>query len=501
VQRRFPTFGLKKVRDWLRRFVGLKVSAGSVRKVVVAAGLPRAVPPKRRRTPARPRRFERAAPGELWQTDITYLPVPWHKGPLYLIAFLDDCSRFVVGWGHFSHPRQEIALEVLEGAILRFGRPQEVLSDQGRQFFAWRGKSAFQKLLAREGIAHVVARAHHPQTLGKVERLWETVKREFWDRVRPRDLEEARERLKHFFAHYNHFRPHQSLEGQVPADRFFSVKEEVRRAVRRGSRGTRCGWPWARRRESPCSSWARSTVSRCRCTGSRGGWWCRPRRACARRSRPRTWGSTRKGRWRMSPTSKATTSPTTTTTPTGARGSPPPASGAPEGRRRRRGLKRLRFRVPRMPAPVRALWEGASGEERERAHRVAVQVLATWLRRASREEAARELGVPVLRFWQLSQQAVAGLVAGCLKQPRYRGPASGPASEGLGVLRQRIALLERELDEQRRLIGVLKDLPAHRESGEGSHGGVGGRRRGRAKGAAHGRAAPEPGPATVGASA
>jgi transposase InsO family protein len=234
VQRRFPTFGLKKVRDWLWRFVGLKVSAGSVRKVVVAAGLPRAPAPRKRRTLPPPRRFERARPGELWQTDITYLPVPWHKGPLYLIAFLDDFSRYVVGWGLFTHQRQGIALEVLEGAIVRFGRPKEVLSDQGRQFFAWRGKSAFQKLLAREGISHVVARAHHPQTLGKVERLWETVKRELWDRVHPRDLEEARERLKHYFAHYNHFRPHQSLEGQVPADRFFGVREEVRRAIEEG---------------------------------------------------------------------------------------------------------------------------------------------------------------------------------------------------------------------------------------------------------------------------
>jgi hypothetical protein len=45
------------------------------------------------------------------------------------------------------------------------------------------------------------------------------------------DLLDARARLGHFLAHYNHFRPHQGLEGLTPADRFFGVESEVRRAM------------------------------------------------------------------------------------------------------------------------------------------------------------------------------------------------------------------------------------------------------------------------------
>jgi hypothetical protein len=67
--------------------------------------------------------------------------------------------------------------------------------------------------------------------VGKCERLWESVKKELWERVSPKDLEEARERLRQYFAHYNHQRPHQGLEGLVPADRFFGVESEVRRAL------------------------------------------------------------------------------------------------------------------------------------------------------------------------------------------------------------------------------------------------------------------------------
>lgn len=232
VQRRFPDFGLKKVRHFLRRFSGLSLSLASVRRIRKAEGLPaESIPVKRKRKPAPPRRFERSRPGEMWQTDITYLNVPWHRGPLYLIAYLDDHSRYVVGHGLFTHQRADIAIDVFQEACLRFGKPKELLSDQGRQYFAWRGKSAFQKMLAKEGVQHVVARAHHPATVGKTERFWETLKRELWDRVHPKDLEDARERIKHFVAHHNHQRPHQSLDGLVPADRFFGVASEVRAAM------------------------------------------------------------------------------------------------------------------------------------------------------------------------------------------------------------------------------------------------------------------------------
>lgn len=230
-KQRYPSFGLKKLKAWLWRFVGVKVSRSSVKRVVDKAGLKREPAPKPRRKAKPARRFERSRPGELWQTDITYLDVPWRRKPLYLIAFLDDHSRYVVGWGLFTHMRQEIALETFEEACARFGKPKEVLSDQGRQYFAWRGKSTFQKLLAKEGVHHAVARAQHPETVGKCERFWGTVKKELWERVHPKDLDEARERLRHFIAHHNHQRPHQSLDGMVPADRFFGVASEVRGAI------------------------------------------------------------------------------------------------------------------------------------------------------------------------------------------------------------------------------------------------------------------------------
>jgi hypothetical protein len=57
------------------------------------------------------------------------------------------------------------------------------------------------------------------------------VKDEFFDRVRVEDVAEARERLGCWFRHYNFTRPHQSLDGLVPADRFFAAEDPVRRAI------------------------------------------------------------------------------------------------------------------------------------------------------------------------------------------------------------------------------------------------------------------------------
>jgi transposase InsO family protein/transposase-like protein len=230
--RRFPSFGLKQVSQYLFRFAGLKVAPATVSRTLEVAGVPRAgavrKPPRSR--PA-VRCFERARPNELWQSDITSLLLGRTSRRVYLTVMLDDHSRYVVSFGLALQQRGDLVIETLLDGIVRFGKPREVLTDQGRQYFAWRGKAPFQKVLQREGIAHVVSRSHHPQTLGKCERLWGTVKRELWERCRPEDLADARERLMHFFAHYNHFRPHQGLEGMVPADRFFGVESEVRCAL------------------------------------------------------------------------------------------------------------------------------------------------------------------------------------------------------------------------------------------------------------------------------
>jgi transposase InsO family protein len=227
-----PDYGLKKIKNWMYRFRGVKVSTGTIRKTVTAEGLTLAKKPrKKKRSSEKVRRFERARPMQLWQSDITQFTLGPSSMRVYLTVFMDDHSRYIVGWRLQSRQTAELVLDAFKDACVRFGKPEEVLTDQGRQYFAWRGKSELEKVLEKEGIKHVVSRAHHPQTLGKCERFWETIGNEFWTRAKPQDLEEAKVRLKYFIDHYNHQRPHQGLDGAVPADRFFGIAEEVRAVI------------------------------------------------------------------------------------------------------------------------------------------------------------------------------------------------------------------------------------------------------------------------------
>jgi transposase InsO family protein len=229
-----PESGNKGIRNLLWRFRGVKVSPNSVGKTLREADIPPVSRRKhRRRRPRKPKvqRFERARPMQLWQTDITSYVLARHSQRVYLTVFMDDFSRYVVSWSLALQQTKEFVMETLLEGIHRFGKPEEVLTDQGRQYFSWRGKSDFRKLLKKQGIQHVLARAHHPQTVGKCERFWETVGEEFWDRVEPQELSDVRERFAQFVMHYNHFRPHQGIDGLVPADRFFGAAPEVRKAI------------------------------------------------------------------------------------------------------------------------------------------------------------------------------------------------------------------------------------------------------------------------------
>jgi len=227
-----PSSGLKYIKQVMARFKGINVSTGSIKKTLKEAEIPLVKKEKKRRRSAdKIRTFERALPMQLWQSDITSYLLTRHSQRVYLTVFMDDYSRYVVAWNLGLRQTTEFVMEALLDGTAKFGKPEEVLTDQGRQYFAWRGRSDFQKLLDKEGIKHVVSRSHHPQTLGKCERFWETVGQEFWERLKPQDLGDAKRRFAHFINHYNHFRPHQGIGGMAPADRFFGLESEIRKVV------------------------------------------------------------------------------------------------------------------------------------------------------------------------------------------------------------------------------------------------------------------------------
>jgi transposase InsO family protein len=227
-----PEYGTRRIRDVLARFEALGVSETEVRRILHKEGLiPETRPPRAPREHPE-RRFERAEPNQLWQSDIFTFLLRRHER-VYVTAFMDDHSRFVVAHAVAHHQRSALVLEALERGIAAYGPPREILTDQGRQYTAWRGTTDFEQTLRRYGIRHIKSRPQHPQTLGKVERFWKTLWDEFLSRTVFADFADCLRRLQLFIDGYNFQRPHQGLAGLVPADRFFRAAPQVRAAVER----------------------------------------------------------------------------------------------------------------------------------------------------------------------------------------------------------------------------------------------------------------------------
>jgi transposase InsO family protein len=232
LRRQNPTFGIKRISQVLRRVFFLPASPETVRQRLHEADLMPEATPAKKRNITRPRFFERATPNQMWQTDIFTFRLGGRYA--YLIAFMDDYSRFIVGADLFRSPTAEAVIEVYRVAVGEFQPPKEMLTDNGRQYTSWRGTSRFEAELKKDRVSHFKSRPQHPMTLGKVERFWSTIWQDFLVRAQFDSFEAARERIKLWIKYYNHQRPNQGIEGLCPADRFFEIQSQLRKTIEAG---------------------------------------------------------------------------------------------------------------------------------------------------------------------------------------------------------------------------------------------------------------------------
>ena len=225
-----PSWGCQRISDMLVRGPALPASPSAVARVLHEAGYQVEEVATRPHEPKEVR-FERANPNQMWQTDLFTFMLKRQNRRVYLVAFLDDHSRFITGYGLHASQSTALVLEVLRAALGGYGVPGEILTDNGTQYVTWRGKSAFSKECEKHGIKQIVASPHRPQTLGKIERFWGTLWRECVETAVFADLGDARQRIGLFIDSYNFHRAHQGIDGLTPADRFFGAAEEVKRTL------------------------------------------------------------------------------------------------------------------------------------------------------------------------------------------------------------------------------------------------------------------------------
>jgi transposase InsO family protein len=130
-------------------------------------------------------RFVSKEPNDLWQADIQGKMHFPYLGDAYLIANIDDCSRFILGAKWFSRQTQMNVFRVWYHCLFRWGLPKRMLHDKGSQYkanarFTQTGEyaqSTYEYYAKELGITLIFA--HRSQTKGKIERFWRFVQRDF----------------------------------------------------------------------------------------------------------------------------------------------------------------------------------------------------------------------------------------------------------------------------------------------------------------------------------
>lgn len=177
------------------------------------------------------RRYERPHINEVWCGDSSvgpYLKTPdGKKHKLYIIALIDDASRFITGVDIFYNDNFVNLMSVMKSAVAKYGRPKLFNFDNGS---AYKNKQ-MELLAARIGSALNYCRPYTPTAKAKIERWFRTMKDQWMASLDIRDfhsLDELRGNLLAWVHLYNNS-PHASLNGKTPQERFFSEPEQIRR--------------------------------------------------------------------------------------------------------------------------------------------------------------------------------------------------------------------------------------------------------------------------------
>ncbi|MDW7693017.1 IS3 family transposase [Flammeovirgaceae bacterium SG7u.111] len=216
-----PDKGPRRMRTWLKRVHGINANLKKVSRLYyevmglssILSGSHTSKPaPGNKVCPYLLRGMEIERTNQAWQTDITYIGLS--GGYLYLAAWIDVATRFVLDWSLSNTMTAGWCAEVFERACSSWGKPEIVNTDQGSQYtsdvFASAVLEVGKTKLSMDGKGRATDNAF-------IERLWRIVKYEYvflHDFANGTQLAEG---LKNYFYYYNHEREHPSIEPPIPS--------------------------------------------------------------------------------------------------------------------------------------------------------------------------------------------------------------------------------------------------------------------------------------------
>ena len=222
----YPFAGARMLRDMLRldkALVGRKHIGTLMKKMGIEALYRKANTSRRNQAhriyPYLLRHLTIDRPNQVWAMDTTYIPM--QRGFVYLTAVMDWATRRVLAWRLSNTLTADPCVEALEEAILKYGPPEIMNTDQGSQFTS----SAFISVLEQNGIKISMDGKGCWRDNVFVERLWKSVKYEEVYLHGYETVSAARQAMSRYFDFYNRRRPHSTLDGKTPDMAYFNLSK------------------------------------------------------------------------------------------------------------------------------------------------------------------------------------------------------------------------------------------------------------------------------------
>ena len=157
-----------------------------------------------------------------WHIDISYLNI---RGTFYyLLSIIDGYSRYIIHWEIRESMRESDVEIVIQRAREKFPEVNpRIISDRGPQFVA----KEFKEFIRLSGMDHVLTSPYYPQSNGKKERWYRTLKSECIRPKTPLSVEEAREVVFEFVEYYNTRRLHSAIGYITPIDKLNGRELEI----------------------------------------------------------------------------------------------------------------------------------------------------------------------------------------------------------------------------------------------------------------------------------
>lgn len=176
------------------------------------------------------RRYERPHINEVWCGDSSAGPylktADGKKHRVYVIALIDDASRFITGIDVFFNDNFVNLMAVIRSAVSKYGAPKTFNFDNGSPY----KNRQMDLLAARIGSTISYCHPYTPTQKAKIERWFRTMKDQWMASLDMRDfhsLDELRGSLYSYVRAYNQT-VHSSLKGLSPQERFFREPELIR---------------------------------------------------------------------------------------------------------------------------------------------------------------------------------------------------------------------------------------------------------------------------------